>query len=320
MNKIPLIDKYKPRNIEDLVLDDIIKSFIDKVILTKNLPNVIFVGDVGTSKTITVYCLMKKLFHKKNFRDGFIEFNAFGDRGIKINDPIINFCKKMVFFEEDYIQSKVLFFDDADNITHKTQKIICSNMEKYKNCRFVFTCNRINDIIESIKSRCIVLHFKSCDKFIEKLEFIAQKENKEYEPDALNYLFQISNKDYRMSINMLDLISCTEKKITIQNINTICGIPQMEVFEKLLDGILNKNYRAISSILMEFKNDGLFSFDVLLYFIQFITNNHILDVSEKIRLVDILSKKAFNMNKSICNNIQLTNAFTIVPSNKIFFL
>jgi replication factor C subunit 2/4 len=308
MSKIPFIDKYKPRHIEDLILDEIPTNFINKIVITKNIPNIIFVGNVGVSKTITVYCLMRKLFHRKNIRDAFIEFNAFGDRGIKINDPIINFCKKKIFFEDDYIQNKVLFFDDADNITQKTQKIICSNMEKFRNCRFVFTCNKITEIIESIKSRCIVIHFKSCDRFVDKLEYICTSENKEYDMEALQYLFQISNKDYRMSINLLDLICSTENKITIEKINNICGIPQNEIFEKLLCKILEKDYSAISTILLDFKNNGLFSFDVLVYFIQFITNYKNIDEEVKIKIVDILSKKAFNMNKSICSNIQLTSA------------
>ena len=300
-----LINKYKPKIVNDLILDDVILKYIDKIVLTKKIPNSIFFGDCGTSKTTSLQCIIKELYPNNN---SIMEFKTFNDRGIKINEKINIFCKQKIIFEEKYSQHRLIIFDDADNISIKTQKIICSNIDKYQNCSFVFICNKLTSIDETIKSRCNIKHFKTNINFIQKIQYICINENIKYDIETLTYLYNIANKDYRMIINMLDLIINSNTVITKNIINDLFGIPKYEIFEKLLNAIFNKDYSTISKLIIYFNSDGIFSFDVLYYFINFIIHYDKINEDQKIFLIDILSKKAFSMNTSICNNIQLTSA------------
>ena len=154
---IPWVEKYRPTNIENLVLETPIYNKIKKIIDDKNMPNIIITGLPGIGKTTTILCIAKILLGKY-FEQGVLELNASDDRGIKaVQDSIIYFCKKKLEMEEDYAQHKIVLLDEADNMTTKAQQLVNNLMEKYHSTtRFAFTCNNSSDIIEAIQSRCII--------------------------------------------------------------------------------------------------------------------------------------------------------------------
>lgn len=227
MSLLPLSDKYRPRSINDLILDNIIFNKIKDIVNNKNIPNIILTGKSGIGKTSTIHCIARSIY-PKNFNDAIIELNASDDRGIKsVHDTIINFCKRKIEFREGYAQHKLLILDEADNITPKAQRLINSIMEKYPNTRFVFTCNNSSDIIESIQSRCIIIRFNKppTNIFIEKIKIICQKENIDYDDDALEYILNICQKDLRKTLNMIELTNIAKNKLSISNIREISDIP-----------------------------------------------------------------------------------------------
>jgi len=310
-DKLPFSEKYRPRKLSELVIDPIINTKINSIILNKDVPNLIFTGKSGVGKTSSIHCIAKAIYPRKTISDSVIELNASDDRGIKsVQDTIINFCKKKVEYIEGYAQHKLLILDEADNITPKAQKLISLIMEKYPTTRFAFTCNNSNDIIESIQSRCVIIKFirSPTNHYIQRLEHICKNENIEYEPNVFEYIFTLCQKDIRQSINILELTYYSYNKITIGNINMICDVPSKIVFDELYTNILNKNIVNITKIINKFKNDGYNSLDILLHFIQYLKN---VDSSEDIRIniIDILSNYSYIMSKSISNYLQLTSAF-----------
>ena len=76
---------------------------------------------------------------------------------------------------------KVIIIDEADNTTHDVQLLLRANIESfYKNCRFIFTCNFKNRIIEPLQSRCAVIDFS-----------LKGKDKKEISEQFFNRLNQI---------------------------------------------------------------------------------------------------------------------------------
>jgi replication factor C subunit 2/4 len=310
MSLLPLSDKYRPRSINDLILDSIIFNKIKDIVNNKNIPNIILTGKSGIGKTSTIHCIARSIY-PKNFNDAIIELNASDDRGIKsVHDTIINFCKRKIEFREGYAQHKLLILDEADNITPKAQRLINSIMEKYPNTRFVFTCNNSSDIIESIQSRCIIIRFNKppTNIFIEKIKIICQKENIDYDDDALEFILNICQKDLRKTLNMIELIHISKNKLSISNIREISDIPSENELEKLLINIKNKNITNISMIINNFKIQGYYSIDILLHLIQYIKNYKNIDIDFKINLINILSNEAYVMSKTVSNYLQLTGA------------
>jgi replication factor C subunit 2/4 len=336
---LPFSEKYRPRKLSDLIIDPIIFNKINSIINNKDVPNIIFTGKSGVGKTSTTHCIAKAIYPKNEYQESILELNASDDRGIKsVHETIINFCKKKVYFKDGYAQHKLLILDEADNITPKAQRLINSIMEKYPTTRFAFTCNNSADIIESIQSRCVIIRFSKppISDFINRIQNICVIESIEYEPDAINYLFEICQKDLRQIFNMLELTYHSYDKITKENINKICDIPSQSILQELYNSVITKDIKNICTLVNKFQTDGYYSLDVLLHFIQYIKNIKIdkpksnknktmeeelfdlenpIDVKDndipeenKMNLINILSNYSYIMSKSSTSYIQLTNA------------
>ncbi len=310
MNNLPFSEKYRPRKVEDLILDKIISTKINNIIEHKDIPNIIFTGKSGVGKTSTIHCIARAIYPRE-YHESIIELNASDDRGIKsVHETIINFCKRKVDFKPGFAQHKLLILDEADNITPKAQRLINSIMEKFPTTRFAFTCNNSSDIIESIQSRCIIIRFTKppVNDFISRIKSICELENVKYNEPGLNYLFDICQKDLRQTLNMLELTYRTYNNITIENINKICDIPSQEILSQLLDFIIKKDINSVCKMITQFQIQGYYSLDVLLHFIQYIKNSKNINEDQRIELINILSNSSYIMSKSSTNYIQLTGA------------
>lgn len=310
MSHLPFSEKYRPRKLEDLVLDEIIYTKIKNIIKNKNIPNIIFTGKSGVGKTSTIHAIAR-LIYPKEYHDSIIELNASDDRGIKsVHDTIINFCKRKVEFKQDFAQHKLLILDEADNITPKAQRLINSIMEKFPTTRFAFTCNNSSAVIESIQSRCIIIRFTKppLESFINRIKYICKTESVEYDEGALTYLFDICQRDLRKTLNMLELVYRSEGKITIENILKISDIPSQQTLNDLLSSLINKDLVNICKIVNDFQVQGYYSLDVLLHFIQYIKNYKNISEEQRINLINILANKSYVMSKSTTNYLQLTGA------------
>ena len=93
-NNLPFSDKYRPKKLEDLIINKIIHKKISDIIKNRDIPNIIFTGKSGVGKTSTIHCISRKIYPRED-HDSIIELNASDDRGIKsVHETIINFCKR----------------------------------------------------------------------------------------------------------------------------------------------------------------------------------------------------------------------------------
>ena len=95
------VEKYRPKNIDDIVLDHLNKQILKNIIETSYFPNLLFYGPPGTGKTTTIINLINSYQNKfgvKN-KDLIIHLNASDERGIDIIRNQINF----------FVNSKPLF-------------------------------------------------------------------------------------------------------------------------------------------------------------------------------------------------------------------
>ena len=99
---------------------------------------------------------------------------------------------------------------DADNTTHDVQLLLRANIESfYKNCRFIFTCNYKNRIIEPLHSRCSVIDFSLNGKqkpavaasFFKRLNDILDTERVDADKKVLAELVNKHFPDWRRVLN-----------------------------------------------------------------------------------------------------------------------
>ena len=63
-DKIPWVEKYRPKQFNNIVLSDINKKILENIIKKNNFPNLLLYGQPGTGKTTTIINLIESYQEK----------------------------------------------------------------------------------------------------------------------------------------------------------------------------------------------------------------------------------------------------------------
>ena len=248
----------------DIILNNFLKIKLNNILKSKQLPNLIIIGEPSTGKTSTILCLAK-IIYKDDYENNVLELNASDDRGLTmISSTIQPFCKK----KSNY--NKLVILDEADSITQKAQNLLNNIIAEYrKNTRFIFICNQNAKISESIQSRCMILKFPKVKKkhIKEKIIEICQNENTEYTDDGVNRLLFFSDYDIRQCINNLECIIYTKNSVTTKTIDNLINVPKIEYIKKIIELCKEKKLDESLLVITKLFNNGYSSNDILLIFI-----------------------------------------------------
>lgn len=318
-NQMTWIEKYRPKTINDMILDDDMAVKIKTFVQEKNLPNLIIGGSPGIGKTTTVYCIANE-FYGEYFRDAVMESNASDDRSIKMmEDAINNFCKKSLKLPSQYAQFKMIIFDEVDNISAKVQYLISKKMGEFETVKFLFTCNETTGIIEAIQSKCIILRYLklSAPKIISRLSSICIKENVKYDNESLNELAIISQGDVRNAINYLQIVYNSYNEISKDNIYKISDTPQPHILLEILLSCKNCDIVRVFTLAELLKKKGCSDFDIvmgLINVLRFYDTQPIpahllylpkLSELDKMIMFKIICKYSYNISIGVTGDIQL---------------
>ena len=206
MDFIPWVEKYRPNNFNDIVLEDINKIIFNNIIEDNNFPNLLFYGPPGTGKTTTIINLIDRYQKKYNQkRKGlYIHLNASDDRGIDIiRNQINSFVNTKILFGNGL---KFIILDEVDYMTKNAQHALRYLIQQYQpNIRFCLICNYISRIESALQNEFIRLRFcnlptKDIYTFLKK---IVKKEKINITLSQLKSIQNIFKSDIRSMINFL---------------------------------------------------------------------------------------------------------------------
>lgn len=195
-------EKYRPKNLQDLILPDLVMNkFKDG--LTQNM---LLAGSAGTGKTSTAKAIVQQ------FDLPYLYINASTDTSVDvIRTRITDFCSTMSILD-DRDKFKVVILDEVDGVSDQFFKALRATMEQFaSNSRFIATCNYINKIPDPILSRFEVVNFdfnkaeeaELTKKYIRRVYDICGKEGMTIEKPALVEFVRRNFPDLRSTLNKL---------------------------------------------------------------------------------------------------------------------
>ena len=239
------VEKYRPHKIKDCILPDGSKKSFQGFLDQGEIPNLLLSGPAGVGKTTVARALCDEIGASYLLING-------SDEGRSI-DTIRNKVKQFATSVSltSSAAHKVVILDEADNMTYDVQMILRAAIEEYHiNCRFIFTCNFINKLIDPIKSRCTVVDFtikpshkeKLQEEFFYRIRDILTKESIKYDDKIIAKLIKRYYPDWRRLLNEAQRFSSSGEidsgiLVDIADIN----------IDDLIRAMKDRNYSTVKS-------------------------------------------------------------------------
>ena len=248
------VEKYRPKKISDCILPEttinVFKGFVDQ----GEIPNLLLSGTAGVGKTTIAKALCEEI------GASYIVING-SDEG-RFLDTVRNRVRQFATTVSltSGAAHKVVIIDEADNTTNDVQLSLRTAVEEFhNNCRFIFTCNFINKIIEPLHSRCTVVDFrikpdesqKLQASFFQRLMQILSSEKVKYEQKVIAKLIKRYYPDWRRLINECQRYAATG------NIDSAILVDVADVnLDTLLKALKSKHFSVVKNwVVQHMDND-----------------------------------------------------------------
>jgi len=235
------VEKYRPQKIDECILPKNLKETFKQFVQSGELPNFLFCGTAGVGKTTVAKALCNEIGAE------YLLINGSEESGIDVLRTKIKSFASTVSLTD---AKKVIILDEADYLNpNSTQPALRAFIEEFSNnCRFIFTCNYKNRIIEPLHSRCSVIDFKieNAEKqeiaasFFKRTMNILTQENIVADQKVVAELVTKHFPDWRRVLNELQRYSVSGKIDSGILINMT-----EDSFKDLLKNMKEKNFTEV---------------------------------------------------------------------------
>ena len=247
------VERYRPSTIEECVLPDRLKTVFQAFVDAGEFPHLILAGTAGTGKTTVAKALCEELGMDYLFLNGSDE-NGIDTFRMKIK----GYASSMSLMGA----KKAIIIDEADYLNaNSVQPALRGALEEFEdNCRFIFTCNHKNRIIEPIHSRCTVVDFKlkpeekpqMARDFMRRVDKMCADEKVAYSLKVIPEFIIKHFPDFRKTINELQTYAVAHNNTVDEGILSM--VADVSIAE-LVRALKDRNFRDMRQWVSQHGND-----------------------------------------------------------------
>ncbi|MBE5728490.1 replication factor C small subunit [Candidatus Parvarchaeota archaeon] len=310
------IEKYRPNTFNDVLGQKDTIEKLKAMAKAGEVQHMILSGPPGVGKTTSAIVLAKTIFSDQ-WSHNFIELNASDDRKLSVIQGKVKEFARSKPIDAPF---KMILFDEADSLTQEAQQALRRMMEEYSGtCRFIFSVNYQNNIIEPIQSRCAIFRFRSLSEedVYEFIDKIAEKESLEIDDEAKKALFFVSKGDLRALTNLMQSLSTVSKEIEAEVVYKSSGTVNVEQLKKAVELALSGRYLESKVIISSFIDQGVGPKELISEIFELITSSNV-KVDEKMKgyIVEKLAESEYRIVEGATPFIQLQSFFAFLSSLK----
>lgn len=277
-----LYRKYRSSNFDEILGQDHITKILKNAVKSDQLSHAyLFVGSRGTGKTSVARILAKAVNCTNISKDGnpcnkcdickgiangsfldLVEVDAASNRGIdQIRD-----LKERIEFSPTEGKYKVYIIDEVHMLTTEAFNALLKTLEEPPaHIIFILATTDVHKLPATILSRCQRYDFRlGTDKEIEKLlKQVSKDEKVTLEDKAMDILVRNAKGSYRDALSLLDVVvngqlkSDNPKKIRVEEVMEILGIPESIMVENLISSLISQDSKGALESIKELEIKGV---------------------------------------------------------------